>query len=372
MHHLTRSGSAILGSETTGLLRRDFSSLCSTAWGPFSSCGCTSNMAELMMNRRHLALLGMSVLATPFPSLARSSKVPRVGFLISETVSGQASRVDALRLGLSDRGYVEGKNIGVETRSADGNYDLLPGLAAELVSLKVDVIVAFGTKAAVAAMRATATIPIVEPIMGDPVGLGLSSNLARPQGNITGSSQFGPEAYAKRLEFLKEAVRSIARVAVLVNPANTASAFQVHAIRAASDALKLEIQVFEIRAAKEFGNAFAAIAQGRMEATLVSTDTLFRANYPEIAELARRQKLPSTGTREFAMAGGLIGYGVDDAKMYRRAAYFVDRILKGSKPGDLPIEQATRLELVINLKTATAFGIAIPQSLLVRADEVIQ
>ena len=326
-----------------------------------------------MIDRRKLALmLGMSVLATPLASLARSPEVPRVELLISETVSGQASRVDALRLGLRDRGYVEGKNIVVEIRSADGNYDLLPRLAAELVTLKVDVIVAFGTKAVVEAMRATTTIPIVEPIMGDPVALGLSSNLARPQGNVTGSSQFGPEAYAKRLEFLKEAVPSIVRVAVLVNPANTASAFQVHAIRAASDTLKLELQVFEVRRAKEFGNAFSAMAQGRVEAMMVSTDTLFRANYLEIAELARRQKLPSTGTREFAIAGGLVGYGVDDAKMYRRAAYFVDRMLKGSKPGDLPIEQATRLELVINLKTAKAFGIAIPQSLLVRSDEMIQ
>ena len=326
-----------------------------------------------MIDRRKLALmLGMSVLATPLASLARSPEVPRVELLISETVSGQASRVDALRLGLRDRGYVEGKNIVVEIRSADGNYDLLPRLAAELVTLKVDVIVAFGTKAVVEAMRATATIPIVEPIMGDPVALGLSSNLARPQGNVTGSSQFGPEAYAKRLEFLKEAVPSIVRVAVLVNPANAASGFQVHAIRAASDALKLELQVLEVRTGKEFGNAFAAMAQGHVEAMMVSTDTLFRANYLEIAELARRQKLPSTGTREFAIAGGLVGYGVDDAKMYRRAAYFVDRILKGSKPGDLPIEQATRLELVINLKTAKAFGIAIPQSLLVRSDEMIQ
>jgi putative ABC transport system substrate-binding protein len=330
-------------------------------------------MAEWVIDRRQFVLaLGVSALAAPLVSLAQPPKVPRVGFLISETLSGQASRVDALRAGLRNHGYVEGKNIAIEIRSADGNYDRLPGLAAELASLKVDVIVAFGTKAVSAAMRATTTIPIVDPVMSDPVALGLSNGLARPGGNITGSASFGPEAYAKRLEFLKEAVPRITRVAVLINPANTASAMQVQAMRAAANALKLELQVLEVRTAKEFGDAFAAMAQGRIEAIMVATDTLFRANYIEIADLAGKQKLPSTGTKEFAVAGGLIGYGVDDAEMYRHAAYFVDRILKGTKPGGLPIEQATKLELVINLKTAKAFGITIPQSLLVRADDVIR
>jgi putative ABC transport system substrate-binding protein len=326
-----------------------------------------------VIDRRQFVLaLGVSALAAPLVSLAQQPKVPRVGFLISETLSGQASRVDALRAGLRDHGYVEGKNIAIEIRAADGNYDRLPELAVELIRIKVDVIVAFGTKAVLAAMRATTTIPIVDPVMSDPIALGLSNSLARPGGNITGSAQFGPEAYGKRLEFLKEAVPRVTRVGALINPANMASAMQVQAMRAGANALKLELQVLEVRTAKEFGDAFAAMAQGRIQAIMVATDTLFRANYIEIADIARKRKLPSTGTKEFAVAGGLIGYGADDAEMYRHSAYFVDRIIKGAKPADLPIEQPTKFELVINLKTAQALGLTIPQSLLLRADEVIQ
>lgn len=326
-----------------------------------------------MIDRRQFVLaVVVTALVAPLVSLAQQPKVPRVGILISETVSGQASRVDALRAGLRDHGYIEGKNIAIEIRSADGNYDRLPELAAELTRLKVDVIVAVGTKAVLAAMHATTTIPIVDPVMSDPVALGLSNSLARPGGNVTGSAGFGPEAYAKRLQFLKEAVPGITRVGVLVNPANTASAMQVEAMRAAAKALNLRLQVLELRAASEFESGFAAMARERIEGIMVATDTLFRANYNEIADLAGKQKLPSTGTKEFAAAGGLIGYGVDDAAMYRHAAYFVDRILKGAKPDELPIEQATKLELVLNLKTAKALGIAIPQSLFVRADDVIR
>ena len=326
-----------------------------------------------MIDRRQfvLAVVVTALVAAPV-SLAQQRKVPRVGILISETVSGQASRVDAFRAGLHDHGYIEGKNIAIEIRSADGTYDRLPELAVELTRLKVDVIVAVGTKAVLAAMRATTTIPIVDPVMSDPVALGVSNSLARPGGNVTGSAGFGPEAYAKRLQFLKEAVPRITRVGVLVNPANTASAMQVQAMRTAASALKLQLQILELRAASEFESAFAAMARGRIEGIMVATDTLFRANYNEIADLAGKQKLPSTGTKEFAAAGGLIGYGVDDAAMYRHAAYFVDRILKGAKPDELPIEQATKLQLVLNLKTAEALGIAIPQSLLVRADDVIR
>ncbi len=326
-----------------------------------------------MIDRRQFVLaVVVTALVAPLVSLAQQPKVPRVGILISETVSGQASRVDALRAGLHDHGYIEGKNIAIEIRSADGNYDRLPELAAELTRLKVDVIVAVGTKAVLAAMHATTTIPIVDPVMSDPVALGLSNSLARPGGNVTGSASFGPEAYAKRLQFLKEAVPRITRVGVLVNPANTASAMQVEAVRAAAKALNLQLQVLELRAASEFESGFAAMARGRIEGIMVATDTLFRANYNEIADLAGKQKLPSTGTKEFAAAGGLFGYGVDDAVMYRHAAYFVDRILKGAKPGDLPIEQATKLILVVNLKTAKELGITIPQSVLQRADEVIE
>ena len=223
-----------------------------------------------------------------------------------------------------------------------------------------------------AAKLATTTIPIVDPVMGDPVAFGLSGSLARPTGNITGSAQFGPEAAAKRVEFLKEAIPRIKRIAVLINPANAASAMQVEAIRVAAKALKLELQAVEVRNAKEFGETFSAMAREHIDAIVVATDTLFRANAVEVANLAAKQRLPSIGPKEFAAAGGLIGFGADDAEVYRHAAYFVDRIIKGARPDELPIERATKLALVINLKTAKALGITIPQSLLLRADQVIQ
>jgi putative ABC transport system substrate-binding protein len=327
----------------------------------------------VIARRRFVLALGVSALAAPLALFAQqSAKVPRVGFLIPETLSVEATRIEGLRAGLRDHGYVEGKNIAIEIRSADGNYDRLPELVAELAKLKVDVIVAFGAKAVSAASRATATIPIVDPSMGDPVASGLGASLARPGGNVTGLGQFSVESGAKRLELLKEAVPRIARVAVLINPANESSTRQVEAMRVTANALHLELQALEVRNAKEIVPTFAALAQGRIEAIVVATDTLFRANNIEIADRAARQRLPSTGTKEFAAAGGLIGYGPDPVVAYVRAAYFVDRILKGAKPGDLPIERATKLELVINLKTAKALGITIPQSLLVRANDVIR
>ncbi len=312
--------------------------------------------------------------AAPLASFAQQpqGKGPRIGFLISETLSGQAGRVEALRTSLRDRGYVEGKNIAIEFRSAEGNYDRLPELAVELARLKVDVLVAFGSKAVLAAKRATTTIPIVVPVIGDPVAGGVIGSLARPGGNITGSATFAPETAAKRVELLKEAVPRITQVAYLLNPANATSALILPAMRATAKSLKLELQPFEVRAPKEFGRIFSAMAKGRVDAILVSTDTLFRANANEIADLAAKQRLPSVGAPEFAEAGGLIGYGANDAELYRRGAYFVDRILKGAKPADLPVEQAMKFELVVNLKTAKALGLTIPQSVLIRADEVIQ
>jgi putative ABC transport system substrate-binding protein len=291
---------------------------------------------------------------------------------MSETRSAQTSRIEALREGLRDRGYVEGKNIATELRSADGNYDRLPELAAELVSLKVAVIVAFGTKAVSAAQRATTTIPIVDPVMGDPVALGLSKSLARPGRNITGSTQYGPEIAAKRIELLKEAIPYLARVTVLINPANAGSGMQVGVMRATTEALKLELRVLEVRSPNEFKQAISRIPKGHAEALLVTSDTLFRLNAAEIVNLAATRQLPLAGPREFAALGGLIGYGPDALELYRHAAYFVDRILNGAKPDDLPIEQPTKLGLVINLKTAKALGLTIPQSLLLRADELIQ
>lgn len=325
--------------------------------------------------RRIVLALLASALAAPLASFAQQPQgtVPRIGFLISETLSGQASRVEALRAGLRDRGYVEGKDIAIDVRSADGNYDRLPALAAELTRLQVNVLVAFGIKAVVAAKDATKTIPIVVPATtSDLVAMGLISGLARPGGNITGSAMFGPETAAKQVELFKEAVPRITRVAVLLNPANAARGVILQSMRATAKSLKLEAQPFEVRAPKEFEKTFSAMAQGRVDAIAVSQDTLFGANANEIADRAARQRLPSVGNKEFAEAGGLIGYGANNAELYRRGAYFVDRILKGAKPADLPVEEPTRFELVINMKTAKALGIKIPGSILIRADKVIE
>jgi len=326
-----------------------------------------------MDRRRFILALGASTLtATPASLAQQQSKVPRVGFLMSETPSAQASRIEALRAGLLERGYVEGKNISIEIRSADGNYDRLPAVAAELEGLKVNVIVAFGQKAVSAVQHVTSTIPIVAPVMGDPDSLGVSGSLARPGGNVTGSVQFSPEVNAKRLEFLKEAIPRITRVAILLNPANSSSPRQLQDVRVAADTLKLQLQVLEVQNAKEFGETFAVMAQRHIEGVVISSDTLFGANLVALADLAAKQRIPLAGRKETAAAGGLIGYSVDAISPYRRAAYFIDALLKGAKPADLPIERATKLDLVINLKTAKLLGLKMPQSLLVRAGEVIQ
>ena len=323
------------------------------------------------VRRRQLLVAVSAMLATPLASLAQQSKVPRIGCLISETLAAQSSRLDALRAGLRELGYVEGKNIALELRPADGNYDRLPGLASELVNLKVDVLVAFGAKAVIAARGATTTIPIVVPTTSDPVALGIVSSLSRPGGNVTGIAVFA-ELNAKQLELLKEAVPRIARVAVLVNSANPLRSTSTEAMSATAKSLKLELQYLEVRSSKDFVGAFAAMAKARIDSLWVSGDTLFQAHWSEIADLAAKQRLPSVGRKEYGEAGGLIGYGVDDLAQYRRSASFIDRILKGAKPADLPVERPTLFELVINIRTAKVIGVAVPRVLLVRADRVIE
>ena len=326
------------------------------------------------MNRRDSVVALLAFGGAPILSFAlQPPQVARIGILGAETPSGQASRLEALLAGLRDLGYLEGRNIVIEFRWADGNYDRLTDLAGELVRLKVDVLVAFGIKALVAAKGATTTIPIVIPTTSsDPVALGLVSSLARPGGNITGSTTFGPEIMEKRLELLKDAMPRITRVAVLVNPANPSFGPTFQHMDITAKALKLSLQLFEVQAPGEFDSVFAAMAKGRVDAIAVQDDTMFGVNAKAIADLAAKKRLPSVGSEGFAEAGGAIGYGRTEAEMYRRGAYFVDRILKGAKPGDLPIEQATKFELVINMKTAKALGITIPQSILMRADKVIE
>ena len=327
----------------------------------------------MIARRAFLRTLAGSLLAAPVAAEAQQpAKVARIGFLGPETVSGSKSRVDALRAGLRDLGYVEGKNIVIEFRWAEGKYDRLPDLATELVRLNVDVLVAAGEKAVDAAKRATTTIPIVVPVTGDAVATSLATSLARPGGNITGSTFFGAELTSKRLELLREAAPRITRVAYLLNPANSASGPGIAALEIAAKSLKLGIQPFEVRAPNEFDSVFTTMAKRHVDAIVVQADTIFIINAKAVADLAATRQFPSAGLKEFAEAGGLIGYGPNLLEMYRHAAVFVDKILKGAKPGDLPIERATTFELVINMKTAKTLGLKIPPSVLLRADQVIQ
>jgi putative ABC transport system substrate-binding protein len=329
-----------------------------------------------MNNRRKLLVaLGAGAFATPICLFAQQqqARVHRIGLLGAETPAVQADRMEALRAGLRDLGYAEGKNIVIEQRWAEGKYDRLPGLAAELARLKPDVLVTFGQKAAVAGKGATTTIPIVVPVSSDAIRTDLAATLSRPGGNITGSSFFGPELVVKRLELLREIAPRITRVGLLLNPADTGDLLSREALGAAAKSLKLSVRSFEVRAADELENNFSAMVKGRIEAIVVSTDTLFFANYKTIGNLATTNHLPSaSGFKEFVEAGGLISYGVNLLELYRHAAVFVDKILRGGKPGDIPFEQPTRFELVVNIKTAKALGVKIPNSIMVRADKVIE
>ncbi len=304
------------------------------------------------------------------------TKVPRIGFLSSSDPARESARFEAMRLALRERGLIEGQNIAIEYRYTEGKVDRDPELAAELVRLKVDIIVAVGGDPQIrAAMNATKTIPIVMSGPGvDPVGAGLIESLARPGGNVTGVTHIQVELGGKRLELFKEAVPKLARVAVLYNPATPASVLDVkEVLPAAARALRLTIQLWEIRAADGFEKVFAALNKERPDGLYVSPGPLTLANRKRIADFALKSRLPSMYVRrEFVEAGGLMSYSADLVDSYRRVAYYIDKILKGAKPADLPVEQPTKFELVINLKTAKQIGVTIPQSMLYRADRVIK
>ena len=327
-----------------------------------------------MTTRRGVMVLIVgALLAAPAALGAQpSGKVVRIGYLNAESASNSGSRLEEVRAGFRDLGYVEGKNFVIEARWAEGNYDRLPELAAELVRLNVDVIVTTGTKATLGAKRATSTIPIVMASSGDVVAAGIVASLARPGGNITGMTNLGRELGPKRLELIKQAVPRLSRVGYLVNPENPAFGPNLRAMWVTAKPLELELQPFEARGASEIDGAFSEMVKRRMDALVVQDETSFDANRARIVDRAAKDRLPSAGGKVWAEAGGLIGYGPIAAERDRRAAVFVDKILKGAKPADLPIEQPTRFYLVVNLKTAKALGLTIPQSLLLRADEVIQ
>jgi putative ABC transport system substrate-binding protein len=315
-----------------------------------------------------MVTLIVALLATPLAAVAQpAEKVPRIGLLDYSPVW------EPFRQALRDLGYVEGQNIAIEYRPTEGRQELLREHAAELVRLKVDVIVAAGTPPTQAAMQATTTIPIVMVSTGDPLRTGLVASLARPGGNVTGNTILGAELSGKRLQLLKEMLPNVSRVAFLWNPANASLISHFNEIQAAARALGLTLQSVEVRDPKEFESAFLKMMRDRPDALIMTADTMHRLHLERIVDFAANRRLPAMyQLKAYVEAGGLISYGASQSDLFRRAAVYVDKILKGAKPGDLPVEQPTKFELVINLKTAKALGLTIPPAVLARADEVIQ
>jgi putative ABC transport system substrate-binding protein len=333
------------------------------------------------MRRRTIGLgviLVLGILSTPLSAKAQQpAKIPRIGVLSvlpAPTPSAPPPTLEAFRQGLRELGYVEGQNIAIEYRYAEGKFERLPDLAAELVRLKVDVIVTHTDPAIRAAKQATSQIPIVMAVVGDPVVTGLAASLARPGGNITGLSFLAPELAGKRLELLKETVPRLSRVAVLWNSPSVAMRHTFREAQVAAGALGLAFISLEVQGNPEdFERVFSTTPRERPDGLFVTLDPFTRLHRKRIVELAAKHQLPAIyEQREFVDAGGLMSYGPSVPDMWRRAATYVDKILKGAKPADLPVEQPTRFELVINLKTAKALGLTIPQSVILRADQAIQ
>ena len=327
-----------------------------------------------MRRREFIALLGGAAVAWPLAAHAQqATKVPRIGLVSPFARSDTALWHQAFLQGLRDRGWVEGKTIIVEYRYAEGRNDRLPELIADLVRVKVDIIVTSVTNDALAAKNATREIPIVMVAAGDPVATGIVASLARPGGNITGLSQMNPELIGKRLELLKEIVPELSSVAVLWNPEDPISVLGWQEIQLPARKLAVEAHSLEVRSPGDLDKAFDEAARTRVGALVIMPNPVFVTNLKRIADFAAQSRLPSIfHLREFAEAGGLVSYGVDRSDLFRRAATYVDKILKGANPADLPIEQPTKFELVVNLKTAKALGLGMPPSLLARADEVIE
>jgi putative ABC transport system substrate-binding protein len=327
--------------------------------------------------RAFITTLAGGLLAAPLAAEAQQvGKMPRVGYLSPGSSSDpvRLRRFEAFRQGLRELGYVEGQNIVLEPRWAEGQYARYPALVADLVRLKVGVIVVVGGTATKAAKEVTRTVPIVMSLVVDPVGSGLIPSLAHPGGNVTGTSIMAPDLVGKQLELLMEVVPKISRVAVLWNPDNPGGVPQLRQTEAAARALGVRLQTLEARGPHELDSAFAAMTRERAGALVILNDAILGVNLSkQIAELAAKSRLPAVhGEPEYAQAGGLMVYGANRLDLERRAATFVDKILKGAKPADLPIEQPSKFELIINLKTAKALGLTIPPSLLQRADRVIE
>jgi putative ABC transport system substrate-binding protein len=330
-------------------------------------------MAIRIRRREFIVTLGGAAAAWPLaPHAQPSGKTHQIGYLGVTSHAEHRRRVDALRTGLKRLGYEEAKNIVIHYRWAEGRYDRLPQLAAELVTLNVDVIVTHTTPGARAAKHATATVPIVVTAVADPVDAGLVSSLHRPGGNLTGFTFFHAELAAKRVEFIKETIPTLIRAAVLVNPANPSHPVALSAMRQAANALRLELRPVEMKTPDEIAPAIATAVNWEAGALILVDDPLSFSNAGQIAGLALKHKLPMIGYKPYAEAGALLEYGVDLVDLSSRSASLVDRILKGTAPSDLPIERAVKFELIVNLKTAKVLGITIPVTLIASADEVIE
>ena len=326
--------------------------------------------------RKKVIPLALSVLllTVSFPATAQQpKKVPRIGVLLPNQPSVSPQLVKAFHQGLRELGYVEGRNIVIESRFGEGKSDRYPDLAAELVQLRVDVIVTASTPAIEVVKNATSAIPIVMAASADPVGSGLIASLDHPGGNITGLTMLSPELSGKRLELLKETVPRISRVAILWNPTNRSSAVSWRESQLAAQGLKMQLQSIEVLGPNDFHNLSDALMKGRFQALNVVRDPLIGAHLKRVLEFTVKTRLPAIyETEEYVNAGGLMSYGTNHPDLYRRAAYFVDRILKGAKPADLPVEQPTKFEFVINLKTAKEIGVTMPPDVLMWANRVIK
>jgi putative tryptophan/tyrosine transport system substrate-binding protein len=325
-----------------------------------------------MRRRDLLSLLGGAAVSRPLGAAAQSA-MPVIGFLGNSTAALEARLVQSFRDGLRDLGYEEGRNIRIEYRWAEGRYERLPPLIAELIAAKVGVIVTAGTPASLAVKQATTSIPLVMLAVGDPVGTGLAASIARPGGSATGLTSMTPELEGKRLQLIKETVPTVSRVAVLWNPANAYQIGDEKEVRAAAAVLGIPVLPLAVRTAEELDAAFAAILTERADAVLVLADRVFLHNRERIVGFLVEHRLPAMNAyRELVEAGGLMSFGPSYALMHRQAATYVDKILRGAKPADLPVEQPAKFEFVLNLKAAAALGLALPSSILARADEVIE
>jgi ABC-type uncharacterized transport system substrate-binding protein len=325
-----------------------------------------------MRRRDFIIVIGRAAVAWPVGVHAQH-KIPRIGFMGNSTAALETNLVDAFREGLRELGYEEGRNIAIEYRWAEGNYDRFPMLAAELIATKVDAIVTAGTPAALAVKSATTTVPLVMVAVGDPIGTGLVSSLARPGGNLTGLSSIAPDLEGKRLQLLREVLPALSHVAMFVNSLNPFHVSSMKQARAAAQAMGIKLQLHDIRKSEDLDGAFAAIRNERPDALLILADRVFLHNRQRMMDFINELRLPNVNAyKELVEAGGLMSYGPSYEDMHKRAAIYVDKILKGTKPADLPIEQPSKFTFIVNLKAAKALGVTVPSQLLGLADQLIE